>query len=424
MLQTLKRIALFNALLVILEVAAYLFLFQKAYYFPRAIVLLLVVQWIFLFVFGFILFIFWIIRMLQSKTHYFVMKKLIHTTLWLLIIPWIIALHIVISQMMTYSPNSNGIAEIVDVEINNSTQYYSVRGTHHENPVILFLSGGPGGAQMPATREFLADLEEDYTIINWDQPGTGKSYDAIYRYDQMTPEHYILDAHQLTDHLKQAYNQEKIYLIGESWGSYLAMELAYQYPEDYYAVIGTGQMVDFTQTEKDCYQFTLDLARENNDEALITRLEELGEPPYDGTGLSLRMNAYLTPIYMWMGMHQDITHQDWDTFDILISPEYSIWDSVGFVMGLLRTFEMIYPQLYERDLRETHTEFSIPVYIFQGKYDMNAPTYLAQDYMNQIHAPQKEIVIFEHSGHNPWIDEYERFNDEVRLKFQEHLYHA
>ncbi len=421
MLQTLKRIALFNALLVALEVLAFLFIFQKAYYFPRGIVLLLIVQWVFLFIIGFFLSIVWVIRLLSSKTHYFLAKKIINIALWLFIIPWMIALHIVIAEMMTYTPNSSGIAEIVDVNINDSTQYYSVRGTDSSNPVILFLSGGPGGAQMPATREFLSDLEDHYTIINWDQPGTGKSYDAIYRYDQMTPEHYILDAHQLTDHLKQAYNQEKIYLIGESWGSYLAMELAYQYPEDYYAVIGTGQMVDFTQTEKDCYQFALELARENNDQDLVNRLEDLGEPPYEGIGLSLRMNTYLSPLYVWMATHEDVTHQDWDTFDILLSPEYSIWDSVHFVMGLLKTFETIYPQLYGRDLRETHQTFEIPVYIFQGKYDVNAPTHLAFDYMENLTAPKKEIIIFEHSGHNPWIDEYERFNAEVRLKFQEHL---
>ena len=423
MLQTLKRIALLNTLLVLLEILAYVFLFQKAHLFPLGIVSFLLLQWVLLFTFGFILFILWVIKLVRSKPHYFLMKKMASITVWLLVIPWMIALHVIVSEVMTYSPQSNGIATFVEVNINDSIQYYSVRGSDEDHPIILFLSGGPGGAQMPATRQFLSDLESDYTIVNWDQPGTGKSYDAVYRYDVMTPEHYILDAHALTQHLKRKFHQDKIYLIGESWGSYLAMTLANRYPEDYYAVIGTGQMVDFTQTEKDCYAFALNLAYQNQDQMLIDRLETLGEPPYYGQGLSLRMNTYLNPLFLWMANHDDIHHQDWDTFDTLISPEYSIWDSVHFVMGLLKTFETIYPQLYGVDLRQTLTSFEIPVYILQGKYDVNAPTYLAEDYMNHIQAPKKAFILFEHSGHNPWIDEYVLFNDTVREKFQEHISH-
>lgn len=423
MLQTLKRMVLLNTLLVLLEVLAYIFYFEKAYLFPRGILLFLLVQWVVLFVIGFFMSILWFFRWIRSKPHYFLVKKLASIVLWLLVIPWVTALHIVVAEVMTYSPDSNGIARFVEVDINDSTQYYSIRGTDYSHPIILFLSGGPGGAQMPASRQFLADLETDYTIINWDQPGTCKSYDAVYRYDIMTPEHYIEDAHALTQHLKQTYHQEKIYLIGESWGSYLAMVLSSRYPEDYYAVIGTGQMVDFIQTEKDCYTYALDLAHQNQDQNLIQRLETLGEPPYYGQGLSLNMNTYLNPLYLWMANHDDIHHQDWDTFDTLISPEYSIWDSVHFVMGLLNTFETVYPQLYGIDLRETHTTFDIPVYIFQGKYDVNAPTYLAASYYDVIEAPKKGFVLFEHSGHNPWIDEYEAFNAAVRLKFQEHVNH-
>lgn len=420
MITTLKKIGLIHGIFLLIELLAYFFYESKAYVIPWGITGILTFQIIIMIPVILILIISLVVKLARHKSLYFIKKNLITLALWLFITPWMILVQVIISEMLVYCPDNGAVADIKYVEINESTQSFSIRGEDLTNPIILFLSGGPGGAQIPTTRKFLHGLEDTYTVVNWDQPGTSKSYDAIYREEEHTPETYIKDAHELTKYLKKEYNQEKIYLMGESWGTYISVELATRYPEDYYAVINTGQMVDFVETEISCYEFALELAEEEQDQKLIDRLKELGIPPYTGDSVGLKMNTYLNRLYQWMETHPDTYHPSWSTFELLISPEYSIWNSINIARGLLKTFSKIYPMLYGIDLRETHTTFEVPLYIFQGKYDVNAPTSLAEDYMNTIEAPDKEIVIFEHSGHNPWINEFELFTKEVKLRFTQH----
>jgi len=61
------------------------------------------------------------------------------------------------------------------------------------------------------------------------------------------------------------------------------------------------------------------------------------------------------------------------------------------------------------DLRRQAAVLEVPVYILEGRHDINAPTALAQEYYEMLRAPEKEIIWFERSGHTPWVDENERF---------------
>ncbi|HKL47342.1 MAG TPA: alpha/beta hydrolase, partial [Candidatus Izemoplasmatales bacterium] len=302
---------------------------------------------------------------------------------------------------------------------NGSEQTISIRTEDETNPVILFLAGGPGGSQIQATRAYLADLESDYTIINWEQPGSGKSYTAR-DIDTLTPEVYVDDAHALTAYLKACYQQDKIYIIGESWGSYLAVNLAMLYPEDYYAIITTGQMVDFAETEQYCYNKALEIAREKNDTEQIDALLKLGTVPLEGNNIALESGTYLMYLHQYMAQNDDINSTSWDTFHTLFSPEYSIGDSLNFMRALYFTFSQVYQQLYETDLRVTHTRLSIPIHILHGRHDINAPTYLVDEYYSLINAPEKSLIYFESSGHNPWITESDLFNQKVIELFQYH----
>ena len=89
--------------------------------------------------------------------------------------------------------------------------------------MLLFLAGGPGGSQMAATRYELSELEKHFIVVGWDQPGSGKSYKAIKQSD-LTIQTYIDDGHALTKYLKEKFSEEKIYIVGESWGSALGIQ--------------------------------------------------------------------------------------------------------------------------------------------------------------------------------------------------------
>ena len=197
--------------------------------------------------------------------------------------------------------------------------------------------------------------------------------------------------------------------MGQSWGSYLGMVLSATYPEDYHAFIGSGQMVDFTETEQYCYDIALSIAKDKGDAQQIKALENLGRPPIYGDNVSMEIGSYLMYLHQEMASNSQIHQTDFDTVDEMLSPEYGILDKINFMRGLYYTFSHVYQQLYGVDLRETHTEFEIPIYIFHGRHDVNAPTYLVKDYYNQIDAPNKELIWFEHSGHSPWHNETDLF---------------
>jgi pimeloyl-ACP methyl ester carboxylesterase len=415
-----KGLLIFTAVWLLLNLIAYVMMREKGYLVSWGLfgllTMILVISLLVIFV-GIII---WIIKISSGNSLYYINKVLFKTIIWTFSCIWLLFFQVIISEFMVISPGS-GQNDIVKVEINDSEQYYSIRTKDISNPIILFLAGGPGGSQIPTTRTFLSQLERDYTIINWEQPGVGKSYDAIYRNIEFTPMTYVLDAHALTQHLKSKYHQEKIYIIGESWGSYLGILLASLYPEDYYAMIGTGQMVDFTETEIYCYQYALNLARENQNTKFEQKLLDLGTPPIYGKNISLALASYLQPLYMHMENDPNISHQNWDTFKVLFAPEYSILNTVNYAKGLYYTFSNIYQQLYGQNLRETHTSFQIPIYFLHGRHDVNAPGYLVQDYYALIDAPDKALIWFEQSGHNPWIDEYQLFNQNVLSLFIQHM---
>lgn len=305
-----------------------------------------------------------------------------------------------------------GIAELRQVTLNNRKEWISIRGNDTGNPVLLFLAGGPGGTQMAAVRHDLAELEKHFVVVNWDQPGSGKSYYAAKTGD-ITVDMYIEDGLTLTRYLCKEFEQEKIYLVGESWGSALGIFLVDREPELYHAFVGTGQMVAFVETEIMDYNLALEIARERGDTSKIAALEANGLPPYYGKDVTWKSAEYLNYLSDIMARNPAIHNSGYNTFRDLFSSEYGILDKINFLRGVVNTFNHVYPQLYEIDLRIDYTQLDVPVYFFLGRHDINAPTSLVEDYFDVLEAPHKEIVWFEHSGHSPWINESNTFVNEL-----------
>lgn len=339
----------------------------------------------------------------------------------------LMAILVLLSQFTAHTPpimdqQGNGlngsIAELQKVELNGHQEWISIRGKDCHNPVLLFLAGGPGGSQMAATRNELSGLEENFVVVNWDQPGSGKSYSAVPN-DKITADTYVDDGLALTDFLRQRFGTEKIYLMGESWGSVLGILLASASPEKYHAFIGTGQMVDFKETEITDYKKAMELAKANNDQKIINQLISNGMPPYYGQDITWKSAAYLNYLSNYMTNNPEITNGGYHTLRDMFSSEYGIIDSVNYFRGIIDTFNSVYPQLYDIDLRKSHTKLNIPVYFFIGKHDINAPIQLTQEYYDLLEAPKKELIWFEHSGHDPWINESKLFVKQTNRVFLE-----
>jgi pimeloyl-ACP methyl ester carboxylesterase len=321
------------------------------------------------------------------------------------------------SQLLTYTPpivDANGqpipgsIATLEKVNLNGSEQWVSIRGADTTKPVLLFLAGGPGGSQLVTARRALAGLEDHFVVVNWEQPGAGKSFDAVER-STLTPERYIADARELIRYLQQRFDQEKVYVLGESWGSALGIMIAQRYPELLHAFIGTGQMVAFLENDLICYDFALRLAEERGDTQKVEQLKRQGPPPYYESDVALKSATYLMDTFAYMNANPAIADDGFNTFQDLAGSEYGLYDKVNWFRGVLDTFGVVYPQLWDVDFRQQATHLEVPVYFLIGRHDVNAPPQLTEEYYQLLAAPYKEMIWFERSGHNPWVTESDRF---------------
>ncbi len=306
----------------------------------------------------------------------------------------------------------NSIAVMEKVKLGGAEEWMTIRGKDSRNPLLLFLAGGPGGTQLVTARRALTKLEDRFVVVNWEQPGAGKSFDAIDR-SKLTPDRYVTDAHELVLNLRQRFGKEKIYVLGESWGSALGIMVVQRYPELFQAFIGTGQMVAFLENDRICYDFALRLAQERGDTKQVEKLKQQGPPPYYGKDVLWKSAAYLSETFDYMNKNSAIANPGFNTLQDLAGSEYGLYDKLNFVRGLLDTFGVVYPQLWDVDFRKQAKRLEVPVYFLIGRHDVNAQPKLTEEYFNLLTAPRKELIWFENSGHNPWMNETEKFVDTI-----------
>lgn len=316
------------------------------------------------------------------------------------------------NDRLTYSPPvtypdgtvvPGSLAALEEIELAGTTQYITIRGRNPKNPVLLFLAGGPGGSEFVKTRHGRtgAALEKHFVVVNWDQPGAGKSWNAL-DHERLTPELYLGMARELTDALRERFDQEKIYLMGDSWGSALGLWLAERHPDRYHAYIGVDQMIAFEENDLLMYEAAIEYAQSKNDDARLTALREVGPPPY-------RDNPSRQFMPMNMAIEEACARYDTSGYDLALdnplAPEYGFIDTLGQLWGLYRTFNEVYPRLYDVDLRSDIRSLQIPVYFLAGRHDLNAFQTLAEDFCARLEAPHKEFHWFEKSGHNVLVEE-------------------
>jgi pimeloyl-ACP methyl ester carboxylesterase len=296
-------------------------------------------------------------------------------------------------------PVPDSIAELTTVPIGGHEQAMMIRGKNIHNPVLLYLAGGPGGTDLGAMRGDVS-LEQDFVVVTWEQRGAGKSYSALDPAHTLTLDQMVSDTIELTDYLRERFDEDKIYLVGNSWGTTLGVLAAQQHPEKYYAFVGTGQMVSQRETDIMFFEDTLQWAEQNRNENLVNILQENGPPPYNNLIHYEPSNSY---------EHEWNPYPELDTSlempAILFVPEYNFMDRINGFRGLLDTFSILYPQLQEIDFRQDVPKLDIPIYIVIGKHEARGRAVLAKEWFEMVEAPTKEMIIFEHSGHRPLFEE-------------------
>lgn len=303
------------------------------------------------------------------------------------------------------APVPGSIAELTTVRVGGHDQALMIRGRSTTNPVLLHLAGGPGGTDLGAMRADTA-IEQDFVVVTWEQRGSGKSYAALDPTSTLTVDGMVRDTIELVDHLRARFNENRVFLTGNSWGALLGVLAVQRAPDRFHAFVGTGQMVSPTETDRMFWEDTLAWATATGDEALARTLRENGPPPYDDL---LMYEPAIAHEHEWNPYPELDLAREMPAN--LFVPENSLLDRVNGLRSFLDTFAVLYPQLRDVDLRATATRLDIPVVVVTGAYEARGRAIPARAWFEALSAPSKTWVVFEHSGHRPSFEEPAAFAD-------------
>lgn len=309
---------------------------------------------------------------------------------------------------------AGSVAAMEQVSMGGTNQWIVMRGKSASNPVLLFLAGGPGGTETGWVRKFNAALEDHFVVVNWEQPGAGKSNASLWDSRTLTPQQYVQDGLQLTNYLRQRFHQDKIYLVGHSWGTFLGVWMVQQHPELFKAYVGVGQMVDPTTSDRLGYEDVISREQRDGNTAIVQKLRANGPPPYYGSLMLLKYMDYFGPQDSYMAMDERASGGKpylGNPFDDILSPEYGLADRITSI-GVMNpiTFTKVYQQLDKVDFRVQAPKLDVPVYFVQGRHDLNNWAPLAAEYFRVLQAPHKEMLWNETSAHNVLYEDPNWFN--------------
>lgn len=297
-----------------------------------------------------------------------------------------------------------------NVEVNGSIQNIRVRAAKKGLPVILFLHGGPGVCDRHNILRDHSDLAEDFTLVCWDQRGSGKSYTPDIKKSVPKVADYVDDVEFMLEYLTGKFGVRKVAMVGHSWGSIIGVLAAARRPDLLFAYVGEGQFVDGDRNEEGSYRFCLEEAKRRGDKKALAALEK-GAPvdgvyPDNKSMMTQRdcLSRYGGAIH---GGKQGLVKGL--LMPLLKTKEYSLADIVKYAQGATYLTDVMWPDVVGQRLSAIKS-LDVPVIITQGRHDYNTPSAIAKEWFDALSAPAKKWVWFENSAHSPDVEEPEKWS--------------
>jgi len=286
------------------------------------------------------------------------------------------------------------IEESKFVSLGGIEQFVTIRGDRATNPVLLILHGGPGAVQSPYAAVYEL-YEHEYTVVQWDQRGAGRTYG---RYGEATPDltldRLAADGIELAEYLKKRFDNAKIILLGHSWGSVVGVEMAKRRPDLFAAYVGTGQASSWDRAARFQYDFVRAEARDKGNQAVLKTLKEPAAFDPRNTADYLSVNEPLTSRLLAK------TDLEWyGSLPQRKSAATSAQEAKDIDAGQIFSGRKLQSAIFAEDLFSTASTFDIPFIVIQGSGDVIAPTPLVIDYFSRVQAPRKELRLIEGAGH-------------------------
>lgn len=305
--------------------------------------------------------------------------------------------------------SSQGVSSMRRIQLGRVEQTILVRGHNPANPVLLYLHGGPGVAEMPFSYKN-AELERDFVVVHWDQRGAGKSFRPGT--PGMNIREFVDDTIELSRALRAEFGGRKIVLVGHSWGSLVGALAVAREPHLYRAYVGIGQLVNIALSEREMDSRARVVARERGDEKALRKLQAIGPYPYADHTQERKVNSIQKRL---MGtVPHDMTPIHFAGL-ALASPYYTPADYVRLLRGIVFSGKSLEREIYAVNLFSAVPEIDVPVYLLEGRHDTVLSPVVAANYFEKLRAPRgKHLVWFEQSNHWPQLEEREKYRATLR----------
>lgn len=306
----------------------------------------------------------------------------------------------------TGKPLRGSLSEKVFIDIGGLRQGMFIESKDSTHPVLLFLHGG-----MPVyflTQRYPTGLEDYFTVVWWEQRGSGISFSADIPEATMTSEQMINDALEVTNYLCHRFGKRKIYLMGHSGGTYLGIQVAARSPELFHAYIGVAQMSNQLQSEKLAYDYMIEQYKKEGNRKMVRKFR--AAPVTDNTPgayLKLRDKAMH---HLGIGTTRDMNSVITGIFiPSLTFSGYTLKEKINMWRGKSHSgVSSLWDEMLATNLTHEVSKLDLPVYFFAGVYDYTVSYVLAREYFEQLTAPVKGFYTFEKSAHSPIFEEPEK----------------
>lgn len=288
------------------------------------------------------------------------------------------------------------------ITLNGVPQYVSIRAERDHLPLLLYLHGGPGDAALPLVLKYNSELEKHFTVVVWEQRGAGKSY-YDFGDSTVTIATFLEDLHALVTLLTERYRQEKLYLVGHSWGSVLGLTYTEKHPEKVRAYVGCGQVVNMKKASRTGYEF----AAAHAGKKALARLKK-ADCTYTGENWLDDLLFVTGQVVKHGGSLYGRSNYNDLIIPFLFSRYYSIPDLIRRQKGSLQSIKRLWPELMGINFEEK-TIYKVPVVLIEGRHDMHVSSELAKEYFDTIET-DKQFFWFEESCHFPQWSENRRFH--------------
>lgn len=335
------------------------------------------------------------------------MKRRIFGALKILTV--ILLLFIIINLLRpTWTPaikEDNGISELRKVNIDGTELEIMIRGNDRDNPVLIFVHGGPCCSEIPYVRKYQEELEKDFTIVHYDQRGSGKSYAFGEDYSDVTVATHVSDLVELTKYIESYLEKDQVILLGHSFGTYIATIAVARNPELYQAYVGIGQMSDPIEGELNNLYRCIEAAENAANEKDAKYLKNLEQSISEGEVITPR--NYVRKYGLAARGIDD--NRDY-LLGFLFGKEYNLLDAICFYTASIKHQDNLIVEATQNPISQIVTEIDVPVYFVMGKYDGMTSPESAEKYLENITGEgEKDFLLFEESAHYPQFEEEQKF---------------